>query len=45
MPRQEIKNTIEELNMAMVNLGNAENALIDFIRTEQPNYLQTNYNL
>lgn len=41
----EIKNAIEELNMAMVNLGNAENALIDFIRTEQPDYLQTNYNL
>lgn len=41
----EIKNAIEELNMAMVKLSNAECYLIDFIRTEHPDYLQTSYNL
>lgn len=41
----ELKNAIEELDMAMIKLSNAECKLIDFIRTEQPDYLQTNYNL
>ena len=42
---QLLYNANDELQKAMVNLCNASNLLIDAIRTEQPNYLETMYNL
>lgn len=42
---QILYNATYELQKAMVNLCNASNLLIDAIRTEQPNYLETTYNL
>lgn len=42
---QLLNNATDELEKAMVSLCNANNLLIDAIRTEQPDYLQTNYNL
>ena len=42
---QLLNNANDELLKAMVSLCNASNLLIDAIRTEQPNYLATMYNL
>mgnify|MGYP003529159127 CR=1 FL=1 len=42
---QLLNNANAELLKAMVSLCNANNLLIDAIRTEQPNYLETMYNL
>ena len=42
---QLLNNANDELLKAMVCLCNANNLLIDAIRTEQPNYLETMYNL
>ena len=42
---QLLNNATDELQKAMVCLCNASNLLIDAIRTEQPNYLETTYNL
>ena len=42
---QILYNAAYELQKAMVSLCNASNLLIDAIRTEQPNYLETTYNL
>ena len=42
---QLLNNATDELQKAMVNLCNASNLLIDAIRTEQPDYLETMYNL
>ena len=42
---QLLNNANDELLKAMVCLCNASNLLIDAIRTEQPNYLETMYNL
>ena len=42
---QLLNNATDELQKAMVSLCNASNLLIDAIRTEQPNYLETMYNL
>lgn len=42
---QLLNNANDELQKAMVNLCNASNLLIDAIRTEQPDYLETIYNL
>ena len=42
---QLLNNANDELQKAMVSLCNANNLLIDAIRTEQPNYLETMYNL
>ena len=42
---QILYNATYELQKAMVNLCNSSNLLIDAIRTEQPDYLETTYNL
>lgn len=42
---QLLYNATYELQKAMVSLCNANNLLIDAIRTEQPDYLKTTYNL
>ena len=42
---QLLNNANAELLKAMVNLCNSSNLLIDAIRTEQPDYLKTTYNL
>ena len=42
---QLLNNANDELQKAMVNLCNSSNLLIDAIRTEQPDYLKTMYNL
>lgn len=42
---QLLNNATDELQKAMVCLCNANSWLIDAIRIEQPNYLQTMYNL
>lgn len=45
MKDENIEKALDEILMAMARLGNAKCYLIDFIRTEQPDYLETNYNL
>ena len=42
---QLLYNATYELQKAMVSLCNTNNLLIDAIRTEQPDYLETTYNL
>ena len=42
---QLLNNATDELQKAMVSLCNTNNLLIDAIRTEQPDYLETTYNL
>ena len=42
---QLLYNATDELQKAMVSLCNTNNLLIDAIRTEQPDYLETTYNL
>ena len=42
---QLLNNATDELQKAMVSLCNTNNLLIDAISTEQPDYLETTYNL
>ena len=42
---QLLYNATYELQKAMVSLCNTNDLLIDAIRTEQPDYLETTYNL